>query len=144
MTLEVPALRERSSDTLLLARFFLQKFSTNAQKKLSPRAIEAINAYNWPGNVRELENKIRRAVTLAEEHIITPFDLGLGTDADASAEGGQDAQGLNLKKAVEDLEVRLIQAAILKNDRNISKAAEDLGLSRPTLYSLLKKYAITV
>lgn len=144
VTLEVPALRERSSDTLLLARFFLQKFSSGVQKKLSPKAIDAINAYGWPGNVRELENKIRRAVTLAEEQVITPFDLGLESETEASTENGQDAPGLNLKKAVEELEVRLIHAAILKNDRNISKAAEDLGLSRPTLYSLLKKYAITV
>lgn len=143
VTLEMPALRERSSDTLLLARFFLQKFSNGAQKKLSAKAIEAINAYNWPGNVRELENKIRRAVTLAEDQTITPFDLGLGGEAEASVENGGE-QGLNMKKAVEDLEVRLIHAAILRNDRNISKAAEDLGLSRPTLYSLLKKYGITV
>ena len=144
VTLEMPALRERSPDTLLLARFFLHKFSNGTQKKLSAKAIDAINAYDWPGNVRELENKIRRAVTLAEDQTITPFDLGLGSEAESMAENGQSEQGLNMKKAVEDLEVRLIHSAILRNDRNISKAAEDLGLSRPTLYSLLKKYGITV
>jgi two-component system NtrC family response regulator len=141
VTLEMPALRERGSDALLLARFFLQKFSSGVPKKLSSQAINAINTYNWPGNVRELENRIRRAMTLAEEQTITPFDLGLGSETEESA---KSEQGLNLKKAVEDLEVRLIHAAILRNDRNISKAAEDLGLSRPTLYSLLKKYGITV
>jgi len=144
VTIEMPALRERSSDTLLLARFFLQKFSNGASKKLSQKAIDAIGAYNWPGNVRELENRIRRAVTLAEDNTITPFDLGLGSELDR-AEGAPGAPlGLNMKKAVEELEIKLINAAILKNDRNISKAAEDLGLSRPTLYSLLKKYGITL
>lgn len=142
VTIEMPALRERGSDNLLLSRHFLQKFSQGpSNKKLSESALAAINSYNWPGNVRELENKIRRAVTLAEEQLITPFDLGLSSEAENSS---QPAQGLNLRKAVEDLEIRLITAAILKNDRNISKAAEDLGLSRPTLYSLLKKYGITV
>lgn len=142
VNIEVPTLRERSSDTLLLAKFFLQKFSPGGvPKKLSPGAIEAMNAYAWPGNVRELENKIRRAVTLADAQVITPFDLGLGSDDDSRSES---EHGLNLKKAVEELEVRMIHAAILKNDRNISKAAEDLGLSRPTLYSLLKKHSITV
>lgn len=144
VTIEMPALRERSSDTLLLARFFLQKFSNGASKKLSQKAIDAIGAYNWPGNVRELENRIRRAVTLAEDNTITPFDLGLGSELDRT-EGAPGAPlGLNMKKAVEELEIKLINAAILKNDRNISKAAEDLGLSRPTLYSLLKKYGITL
>jgi two-component system NtrC family response regulator len=141
VTIEMPALRERGSDNLLLTRHFLQKFSNGSPKKLSEKAIEAINSYAWPGNVRELENKIRRAITLAEDQLIDPFDLGLALDAEAS---GAPAQGLNLKKAVEELETRLINSAIVKNDRNISKAAEDLGLSRPTLYSLLKKYGITV
>ena len=136
LTIDLPPLRERSEDIMVLAKSFLKKYSTdNKQKQLSRDAIEAINGYDWPGNVRELENRLHRATTMAEGATITPRDIGL--DSDQYSE-----QVLDLKKARENVDKKYINMAILKNNGNISKAAEELGLSRPTLHNLIKKYKI--
>ncbi len=134
VTMELPPLRDREDDALELAMAFMQKYSSGArvQKTLSHEAKLAIAAYRWPGNVRELENRVRRALTLAETNAITPTDLGL-------AETEALPLSLNLKKAKEELEIRLINAAMEKNNGNLSKSADDLGLTRPTLYSIMKK-----
>ena len=134
VTMELPPLRDREDDALELAMAFMQKYSSGArvQKTLSHETKQAIAAYRWPGNVRELENRIRRALTLAETNAITPTDLGL-------AETEALPLSLNLKKAKEELEIRLINAAMEKNHGNLSKSADDLGLTRPTLYNLMHK-----
>ncbi|MEK6791399.1 MAG: PEP-CTERM-box response regulator transcription factor [Deltaproteobacteria bacterium] len=133
VTMELPPLRDRDDDALQLAKAFMQKYSSGpAAKTLSHEAKLAIAAYRWPGNVRELENRVRRALTLAETNAITPTDLGL-------AETEALPLSLNLKKAKEELEIRLINAAMEKNNGNLSKSADDLGLTRPTLYSIMKK-----
>ncbi len=134
VTMELPPLRDREDDALELAMAFMQKYSSGAgvRKTLSHEAKQAIAAYRWPGNVRELENRVRRALTLAETNAITPADLDL-------AEVEPLPLNLNLKKAKEELEIRLINAAVEKNRGNLSKSADDLGLTRPTLYNLMHK-----
>ncbi len=137
VTIELPPLRERGEDIELLARTALQKFGgANGPKHLSPGAIEALNSYHWPGNVRELENRLRRAIALAEGPTITSRDIGFGDEETART------QSLDLKRAREALDKRFINMAITKHRGNISKAARDLGISRPTLHYLLKKYNI--
>ena len=138
VTVDLPSLRERGEDVILLAKAFLQKFADirKGAKSLSNEAIDAINRYEWPGNVRELENKIRRAITFAEGKEISSADLGFEAGEKAS-------QPLDLKKAKEEVEKRIINTAILKHKGNISRAAEELGLTRPTLHHLIKKYNIT-
>ncbi|MBI5827624.1 MAG: sigma 54-interacting transcriptional regulator, partial [Deltaproteobacteria bacterium] len=139
VSIDLPPLRKRVDDVVLIAKAFVKMHTKDGAKPktLSLEAIEALNAYGWPGNVRELENCIRRAITLSEGSSITATDIGLEpvqTSAPAS---------FNLKAAKEELELRLINKAFTKNDGNISKAADDLGLTRPTLYHLLKKYNIS-
>lgn len=135
VSIEVPPLRERGDDIVLLARAFLKKYSVERAKSkgLSAEAVDTITAYNWPGNVRELENRVRRAVTFAEGPLVRPSDLGFGPMDEA-------AHNLDLKKAKEDLELKFVQMAIIKHNGNISKAAEELGLSRPTVHNIIKKY----
>ena len=136
VSIEVPPLRKRDDDVLLLTNAFLREFSTGRSlKSFSKEAIKAITSYEWPGNVRELQNKIRRAITLAEGSTITPVDLGLQSVKVRE-------RSLNLRKAKEELEKRHITMAMLRYQHNISKAAEELGLARPTLHTFLKKYKI--
>jgi len=135
--LALPPLKERGEDILLLARAFVQKFSPDGAKpkRLSEQAVDALYAYEWPGNVRELENKVRRAITLADGPVISASDIGLeATEAEADS--------LDLRLAREKAEKKVIGKALLKHDYNISKAADDLGLTRPTLHHLIKKYSI--
>lgn len=135
VNMDVPPLRERGDDIVLLAKAFLNKYSPDRArpKALSAEAIDTITAYNWPGNVRELENRVRRAVTFAEAPAIKPSDMGFGPLDDNN-------HNLDLKKAKEELELRFVQMAIIKHNGNISKAAEELGLSRPTVHHIIKKY----
>jgi two-component system NtrC family response regulator len=137
VTVEVPPLRERGEDVVLLAKWFLNKYSKDGSgpKYLGPDAVDALNSYDWPGNVRELENRIRRAVTLADGRVITAADLGF-------AGPGAMGQTLDLKEARRNLEKRVIGMAITKHGGNVSKAAEELGLARPTLHHLIRKYGI--
>jgi two-component system NtrC family response regulator len=142
VTLALPSLRERGDDLVLLAALFLRRFSDDLKKRVkgfSPAALETLRNYPWPGNVRELENKIQRAVLMAAGALVEPEDLGLaGGVADAPAGKG----GVTLRAARERLEVDMIRCAISTNAGNIAKAAEELGVSRPTLYDLIKKYNI--
>jgi len=135
--LALPPLKERGEDILLLARAFVNKFSPDGSrpKRLSEQAVDALYAYEWPGNVRELENKVRRAITLAEGPVISASDIGLETPE-------AETDSLDLRLAREKAEKMVIGKALLKHDYNISKAAEDLGLTRPTLHHLIKKYSI--
>jgi len=131
--IDLPPLRERGEDIVFLSKAFLMKYASGKTKRLSKEAIASIDKYNWPGNVRELENKIRRAITLTAGSVITPFDLGL---EDASSE----LESTDLKKVREKFEARIIKGALIKYQGNISKAADELGLSRPTIYHYIKKY----
>ncbi|QPQ54793.1 PEP-CTERM-box response regulator transcription factor [Allosphingosinicella flava] len=131
----IPSLAERPGDAALLAKHFLQRFARemNPQVKgLSPAALAALDRHDWPGNVRELENRLKRAVIMAEGKLVTPEDLDLA--------GGEDDFPVNLKAAREAADRKAIVRALARAENNISAAAKLLGISRPTLYDLLKQY----
>jgi two-component system NtrC family response regulator len=104
-------------------------------KGFAPSALAAITAWPWPGNVRELENRMKRAVIMAEGKLITAEDLDLD-------DGAEDSLPVNLKAAREEADRKTIRLALARTDGNISNAAKLLGISRPTLYDLLKQYGL--
>ena len=135
IVIEIPALRDRGGDKALLAQTFLDKFSKQNGRSFrgfSDSARAEIDAYDWPGNVRELENRIKRSVVLAEGKQILATDLGF-------AEKENHQQLLNLRYAREKVEREVIQRALSIYNNNVTHAAEALGISRPSLYSLIKK-----
>lgn len=138
VTVAVPPLRERGGDIELLARSFIQRFAHENSKKitgLTPQALRALQTYGWPGNVRELENRIKRAVIMAKAPKLTPADLELDLRH-------TKYEGQGLKEARELIEKDLVKGALTRSKGNISKAAADLGISRPTLYELMERLGI--
>jgi two-component system NtrC family response regulator len=138
VVISLPPLRERNGDLELLAKAFLQRYATEHKKKVTRFSAEALRAmvqYAWPGNIRELDNRIQRAVIMAEGSTINPADLEL-----TSPEDQRDSRGL--KAAREALERDLIQRALVSSGGNISRAAAELGVTRPTLYELMEKLGI--
>lgn len=138
VTIRIPPLRERQGDGLLLAQFLLQQMSTRFGKPtrgLAPDAIRAIQAHRWPGNVRELENRIKGAVIMAEGAVVTANDLGL-------QDPGENPDHLNLRVARQRAEAQAARQALAVAKGNLSRAAELLGVTRPTLYDLLEKHQI--
>ena len=137
IVVRIPSLAERPGDAGLLARHFLAKYARTMNPQvigLAPDARAAIDAWGWPGNVRELENRIKRAVVMAEGKSITAADLDL--------DGGGDDDTINLKAAREHADRRAIRHALARAEGNISSTAKLLGISRPTLYDLLKSYGL--
>lgn len=138
ISLEIPPLRERPGDTSLLAHAFVRRYGIEFKRQdlsLRPDALSALEAYSWPGNVRELENCIKRAVIMAEVSVIGADELGLPAVSDAD-------QHLNLRQVRDDAERYAIQRALARANGNLSKSAELLGISRPTLYELLDKLGL--
>jgi two-component system NtrC family response regulator len=138
VVIALPPLRERGSDPSLLAAAFLQRHAAEGRRRLSGftrEALAAIQAHAWPGNVRELENRVKRAVVMAEGGRVTPSDLEL--------ESVSAADGRALRTARADLERETIRRALAKNQGNVSRTAAELGVSRPTLYDLMDKLGIT-
>ena len=141
IVVKIPALSERSGDAVLLARHFVNRFGRELNpgvQSLSPDAIDAIDAYAWPGNVRELENRMKRAVIMADGKSVTAGDL----DLQAASEVGEEVLPINLRAAREIADRKAIRQAMSRTD-NISGAAKLLGISRPTLYDLLKQYRLS-
>ncbi|HUP67049.1 MAG TPA: PEP-CTERM-box response regulator transcription factor [Sphingomicrobium sp.] len=139
IVVKIPSLAERSGDAVLLARHFANRFGNELRRgamALSPDSIAAIDAYPWPGNVRELENRIKRAVIMADGKSVTAADLDLGSREDAQS------VAINLRAAREVADRKAIRQAMSRSDNNISGAAKLLGISRPTLYDLLKQYRL--
>jgi len=139
IVVRIPGLAERPGDAVLLARHFVTRYAAelNPQVKgLAPDAAAAIDAWPWPGNVRELENRVKRAVILADGKLIGAGDLDLNSSEDA------DDNVVNLRSAREAAESQAVRRAIARSDGNISTAAKMLGISRPTLYDLMKGYNI--
>jgi two-component system NtrC family response regulator len=135
VSIRVPPLRERKSDVIALANLFLKKYlAANGRTKrgFSDDAINAMLAHKWPGNVRELENKIKGAVLLSDEPLISSADMGL-----KSAAG--DSLPLNLREVRVEADRNAVQRALAATDGSVSRAAELLGVSRPTLYDLMQK-----
>ena len=138
INIKLPPLRDRTGDAALLAKTFLGKYieqNSSKVKGFSKDALIAIENYDWPGNVRELDNKVKRAVIMAENAFIDAEELDLDP-------GTETAMPLNLKEAREVTERSTIQRALSHTENNISKAAELLGVSRPTLYDLMTKYKL--
>lgn len=138
IVVRIPPLAERHGDVTLLAHHFLQRFGremNSGAKGFAPDALAALNDWGWPGNVRELENRMKRAVIMADSKLITAADL----DLDGDEEMGMM---LNLKAARELADRKAIRQALARTENNISNAAKLLGISRPTLYDLLKAYNI--
>ena len=139
ITINIPPYRDREEGRLILARTLLTKYAKLQKRAIngfSDDAVQAIESYSWPGNVRELENKIKGAVIMADGKMVTALDLGL-QDVD------QERESLNLRSVRQIAETKAIRVALTKSYGNISKAAELLGVTRPTLYDLLNKYGLS-
>ena len=137
IVVKIPGLAERAGDPVLLAKAFLARFAKEmnpAVKGFSADALAAIDGWGWPGNVRELENRVKRAVIMTEGKLIAAADL------DLPAPDSSEAQVLNLKSARETADRGVIRHALARSEGNISSTAKLLGISRPTLYDLLKQY----
>ncbi|MGR9116496.1 MAG: PEP-CTERM-box response regulator transcription factor [Gammaproteobacteria bacterium] len=138
ITIEIPPLRERDGDIIAIGNTLLKRYCREQgckEKRFAAEATLAIENYAWPGNVRELENKLKRAVILSDKNLITLEDLEM-------AEAASPSLPLNLKSVREAAEQTAIKRALHYADSNISEAAKLLGITRPTLYSLLDKYKI--
>jgi putative PEP-CTERM system response regulator len=136
MVVKLPTLAARPGDAVLLARHFLRRHAPaiNPQvRSLAPDAADAIAVARWPGNVRELENRVKRAIIMADGKTLTAEDLDLA---------GGDTQALNLRAVREAADRKAIGEALARADGNISQTARLLGISRPTLYDLLKAYGL--
>ena len=139
ITINIPPFREREEGRLILARTLLQKYAEQQKRAINgfaDDAVQAIEDYSWPGNVRELENKIKGAVIMADGRMVAASDLGLQA-------GDEQGSSLNLREVRSEAESKAIRVALTKCYGNVSKAAELLGITRPTLYDLLNKYGLS-
>ncbi len=137
IVVKIPSLAERPGDATLLAKVFLSQFAREMNpsvKGFAADALAAIDSWPWPGNVRELENRVKRAVIMTDGKLVGAADLDL-TEPDHAL-----SQALNLKTAREVSDRKVIRHALARSEGNISNTAKLLGISRPTLYDLLKQY----
>lgn len=138
IVVKIPTLAERPGDAALLARHFLARFAREMNPKVTgfaPGALAAIEIWRWPGNIRELENRMKRAVIMTDGKLISAEDLDLAAPA-------EEELPVNLKAAREAADRRAIRKALASANNNISNAAKLLGISRPTLYDLMKQYGL--
>ncbi|MGC3963755.1 MAG: PEP-CTERM-box response regulator transcription factor [Rhodocyclaceae bacterium] len=138
IVVDIPPLRVREGDASLIAHAFVQRYAQENRRGsmvLTEDAIAAIEQYDWPGNVRELENRIKRAVVMAEGNRITADDVGLTAEE-------EDFSALNLRQVREEAERRAVVRVLARVNGNIARAAEVLGVSRPTLYDLMNRFSI--
>jgi two-component system NtrC family response regulator len=138
VTVQVPPLRERASDAVVLASFFLSRFAAEYGRPVrgfSASALAALRDHAWPGNVRELENRIKRAVVMTDGPLLSAADLGLETV-------GEEPQSLTIRDARARAEREVLHLALAQAGSNLSKAAKLLGISRPTLYDLMQLHQI--
>ncbi len=142
IVVKIPTLAERPGDAVLLAKAFLQRFASEMNpsvKGYAPDALAAIDGWSWPGNVRELENRVKRAVIMTDGKMIGAEDLDLASEA-----AEESICALNLKSARERSDRAVIRHALARSEGNISSTAKLLGISRPTLYDLIKQYDLSV
>jgi two-component system NtrC family response regulator len=138
VVIQLPPLRERVDDVVLLAREFLHRYAAQngkANLTFTPEALRAINCHPWPGNVRELQNRVKRGVIMADGKRITEVDLELSSSPNP-------AGAATLKEARESVERELIQRTLKRHLGKVTSAAAELGISRPTLYELMDKLGI--
>lgn len=139
IVIKIPPIRSRQGDAALLAHAFVQRFAAGQRRgsmSLRPDAVAAIEAHPWPGNVRELENCIKRAVIMADGSQIGASDIGL------DAPGDEDLATLNLRQVRDDAERSAVVRVLGRVNGNIVKAADVLGVSRPTLYDLMHRLGL--
>jgi two-component system NtrC family response regulator len=139
VSISIPPLRDREGDIIFLAKSLLDRYGNQYKKKtlnFTQKAMEALETHPWKGNVRELENRIHRAVVMADGHSINPEDLEL------EFKGTEYLGKSKLKEAKESLERDFIVSALNKHDGKLSKVAAELGVSRPTLYEMIEKLGI--
>lgn len=141
IVVRIPGLAERHGDAVLLGKAFLKRFASEMNPSVTgfaPDALNVIDGHEWPGNVRELENRVKRAVIMADGKLVAAADL------DFEIEDDEDEEVLNLKSAREQSDRKVIRHALARSEGNISSTAKLLGISRPTLYDLLKQYDLQV
>ena len=139
VSIEAPPLRNRGGDVLLLADYFRKRSCEEMKRPLAgldPSAIQALKEHDWPGNIRELENRIKRAVVMGDGPVIRAEDLELSYTNEV------DTEEQSLKDFRERLERDFICEALVATDWNVSLASEKIGVTRPTLYDLMKKYGL--
>jgi two-component system NtrC family response regulator len=137
-TIRIPPLRNRGTDVMLLANFFLGRFNQEFGRRVrgfTDQACAAMTAHDWPGNVRELENRLKRAVIMSDHRMIDAVDLELAPQQDA-------APDLDLRTARLRAEYDVIKAALARSNNTLALAARLLGVSRPTLYGLLEAHGL--
>jgi two-component system NtrC family response regulator len=137
VVLKLPSLRDRDTDGVVLAEAFLKKFAVEFGKRklrFSKDALDVIKAHAWPGNVRELENRVKRAVIMADETKVTAADLELTHVLSGGSRSLRDAR--------EELDREMVTKALRRHEGNITAAAADLGITRPTFYELLDKLGL--
>ena len=140
IVVNIPPLRQRVGDAALLAHAFTKRFAQEQNRRnlsLSDDALRAIEAHSWPGNIRELENCIKRATIMADGSQVTSDDLGLPASLDGAVE-----QSLDLRAVRDEAERRAVIAAVARSNGNLLRAAELLGISRPTLYDLMHRLGL--
>jgi two-component system NtrC family response regulator len=142
ITLHMPPLRERRDDIPLLVQHFLKKFNRDSDVRIDPEALTMLTAYGWPGNVRELENSIERASVLRRGEAITPAELPDKLRKEMASVGNIILNLPDEGISLEDLEKNLIIKALEKHKGNQTRAAEYLGITRPTLIYRMEKYGI--
>ena len=133
--IELPPLRDRGNDIIILAEFFLRKYTFKYNKpdlKINQQAHEKLLKYSWPGNIRELQHTIEKAVILSESNILKPEDLYL-------KQSNYIRYQIITFSTLEEMESQMIQQALEKNNGNFTAAAEQLGITRQTLYNRIKK-----
>jgi two-component system NtrC family response regulator len=138
VTLEVPPLRQRGGDVIVLAQALLNRYVQEFGRPMrgfAPEALQAIEHYAWPGNVRELENRIKSAVIMGDGKLLTAADLNLAPAAD-------DGAFFTLREVRAEAERKAIVHALAVSDGNVSAAASRLGISRPTLYDLMERLGL--
>ncbi|WP_320823140.1 PEP-CTERM-box response regulator transcription factor [Reinekea sp.] len=140
IVVDIPPLRQRGNDAILIASHMLKRYAHEIafkQMHFSEEALQAISNYGWPGNIREVENRIKRAVVLAENTVIQVQDLAIVPMT-------RKPLAINLREARKNAEVEAIHSALALSQRNISAAAKLLGVTRPTLYDMIKKYNLSI
>jgi two-component system, NtrC family, response regulator len=145
IVVNIPALRDRQGDAVLLGQAFLKRFGQDQRRSLSfsEDAMTAIEQHNWPGNVRQLLNAIKRASIMADGNRVSAQDLGLTAAArSADADAAADAPSLDLRQAREAAERQVVLAALARTAGNMARTADLLGVSRPTLYDLMSRLGI--
>jgi len=149
VTAKLPPLRDRGGDLALLANLFMRRFAHEFKRNVkcfSVASMGAINSYEWPGNIRELENRVKRAVIMTESLTIEPWDLGFTQEPVVGEESSSESycelqiSGMKLKEARSMVEKKLVTEVLATSEGNIHKASLALGVSRPTLYDLMKKH----